>query len=152
MDRVNTAINFANFYKSNIKYYQLYDHKINWFLSGGIKNKNQNSLTESETMKTLLELKNMHEYNWNYIIDDNSTNTAQNFIAANQMMNMYDFEKIYVVTSEFHYERAKKISDLIDDNNIYNWILSPREDRDSRYWEQIHIKNVENDVANARQK
>lgn len=149
-DRVNSAITFANFYNSNVNYYDLYDYKITWFLTGGVKNKNHNALTEADTMKNILKTKNIHEYNWNYIIDDESTNTAQNFIAVNQMTNDYDFEKIYVVTSEFHHERANKISKLVNENNTYSWILSPIEDRDSRYWEKIHIKNIENDVISAR--
>lgn len=150
MDRVNTAVSFANLYNSNVKYYELYDYKINWFLSGGIKNKGLDTLTEAEKMRNLLASKNIYEYNWNYIIDDVSTNTAENFIMANKMKKNMNFESIYVVTSDFHYERAKKISDLIDQDNMYNWILSPQEESDSRHWERIHMKNIENDVTNAK--
>ena len=151
MDRVNTAIKFANYYNSNIKYYEIYDYNISWFLTGGIKNKNENTITEAEKMKNLLS-NNSEKYNWNYIIDDVSTNTAENFIMTNKLASDYVFKQIYVVTSEFHYDRASKIADLIDDDrkNKYNWILSPREDIDSRYWERIHMKNIEKDVANAR--
>jgi len=150
MDRVNTAISFANLYNSNVKYYELYDYKINWFLSGGIKNKNTDTLSEAEKMKNLLTTENIHNHNWNYIIDDVSTNTAENFIMVNKIKKNYNFESIYVVTSDFHYERAKKIADLIDENNVYNWILSPQEERDSRHWERIHMKNIENDVISAK--
>lgn len=150
MDRVNTSISFANLYNSNVKYYELNDYKINWFLSGGIKNKNTDTLSEAEKMKNLLTTENIHNYNWNYIIDDVSTNTAENFIMVNKIKKKYNFESIYVVTSDFHYERAKKIADLIDENNVYNWILSPQEERDSRHWERIHMKNIENDVTNAK--
>lgn len=150
MDRVNTAVSFANLYNSNVKYYELYDYKINWFLSGGIKNNEVDTLTEADKMKNLLIDKNIHGYEWNYIIDDVSTNTAQNFIMANRMKNNYKFENVYIVTSDFHYERAKKIADLIDADNMYDWILSPEEERKSRYWERIHMKNIENDVVNAR--
>jgi len=152
MDRVNTAIKFANYYSSNIKYYEIYHYNISWFLTGGIKNKNENTITEAEKMKNLLLSNNSYNYNWNYIIDDVSTNTAQNFIMTNNISSYYDFKQMYVVTSEFHYDRANKIADLIDDNgkNKYNWVLSPKEDRDSRYWEIVHMKNIENDVANAR--
>lgn len=150
MDRLNIALNFANLYNSNVKYYELNEYKINWFLSGGIKNKNEDTLTEAEKMKNLLTTENIHKYNWNYVIDDVSTNTAQNFIMANKMKDNYDFETIYVVTSDFHFERAKKIANLIDENNMYNWILSPQEERDSRYWERIHMKNIENDVIIAK--
>lgn len=152
MDRVNTAIKIANYYNSNIKYYEIYDYNISWFLTGGIKNKNSNSITEAEKMKNLLVLNNMSN-DWNFIIDDVSTNTAQNFIMVNKLNNYEDnFKNIYVVTSDFHYDRASKIADLIDDKgkNKYNWILSPKEDMDSRYWERVHMKNIENDVANAR--
>lgn len=148
MDRVNTAINFANYYNSNIKYYELYDYNISWFLTGGIKNKNENSITEAEKMKNLLS---NNSDNWNYIIDNVSTNTAQNFIMANKIDFDYDFKQIYVVTSDFHYDRANKIADLINNGkNKYNWILSPKEESDSRYWERVHMKNIENDVTNAR--
>lgn len=150
MDRVNTAVTFASIYNSNVKYYELYETKVNWFLSGGIKNKNQDALTEAEKMKNLLIETTGNKYEWNYIIDDISTNTAQNFIMANKIKSDYDFENTYVVTSDFHYERAKKIADLIDEENMYNWILSPKEDNDSRYWEKIHMRNIENDVILAK--
>jgi len=101
-------------------------------------------------MKNLLTTENIHNHNWNYIIDDVSTNTAENFIMVNKIKKNYNFESIYVVTSDFHYERAKKIADLIDENNVYNWILSPQEERDSRHWERIHMKNIENDVISAK--
>lgn len=148
-NRINTATSFANLYNSNVKYYELYDYKINWFLSGGIKNKEVETLTEAERMKNLLNVGNINGYNWNYMIDEVSTNTAENFIMANKL-KVNNFEDIYVVTSEFHYERAKKIADLIDEKNAYNWILSPLEERDSRRWERIHMKNIENDVINAK--
>ena len=150
MDRVNTALNFANLYNSNVKYYELYDYKINWVLSGGIKHKGIDNVTEAEKMKNLLTEQNNNTYNWNYIIDTISTNTAENFIIANSLYNSYDFEDIYTVTSDFHYERAKKIADLIDNNNQYKWILSQKEEQDSRRWERIHMKNIENDVNHAR--
>ena len=150
MDRVNTSVTFANVYNSNVKYYELYETKINWFLSGGIKNKHEGTLTEAEKMKNLLNELNGNKYEWNYIIDDVSTNTAQNFIMANKIKMAHNFENTYVVTSDFHYERAKKIADLIYEENAYNWILSPQEDKDSRYWERIHMKNIENDVTNTK--
>ena len=101
-------------------------------------------------MKNLLIKKNNDKYEWNYIIDDVSTNTAQNFITANKMINEYGFDNIYIVTSEFHYKRAKKIADLVEDGNMYNWILSSKEENDSRHWERIHMKNIENDVILAK--
>jgi len=149
-DRVNEAVKFANYYNSNIKYYELEDNKINWYLSGGKKNNNARD-NEADIMKKLIMSKNDNTYNWNFIIDDISTNTAQNFILANKLQTFETFDDIYVVTSEFHYERAKKIAELTNQNaEKYKWILSPKEKDDSAYWEKIHMKNIENDVASAK--
>ena len=93
--------------------------------------------------------KNAEDYNWNYIMDEISINTAENFIVANQIEDRMEFSDVYVITSEFHYERAKKMADLIDVNS-YKWILSNEEENNSRYWEKIHMKNVEKDIINAK--
>ena len=149
-DRVNAALNFANHYnQSNVNYYELYEYKINWFLSGGIKNTKEDTITEAEKMKQLIMSKNAEDYNWNYIMDEISINTAENFIVANQIEDRMEFSDVYVITSEFHYERAKKMADLIDVNS-YKWILSNEEENNSRYWEKIHMKNVEKDIINAK--
>lgn len=152
MDRVNTASNFAEYYNLKLKYYNIDDYKINWFLTGGVKHRDTPSyvLTEAEKMENLLITQNNNQYNWNYIIDTVSTNTAENFIMANQLNDKYTFEDIYVVTSEFHYERANKIASLINNKINYKWILSSVEESDSRYWERIHMKNIENDVISAK--
>lgn len=150
-DRVNEAILFANNYNSNINYYDLYKYEVNWYLTGGKKYDN-NKESEAEIMEHLINStnKNKNKYNWNYIIDDISTNTAQNFVLANKIQNFQNFTDIYVVTSEFHYERAKKISELTNHNSDkYKWILSKKEEINSRYWEKIHMKNIENDVITA---
>ncbi len=36
--------------------------------------------------------------------------------------------------------------------NDFMWALAPEELHDSRYWEQVHIKNVDADVSKARRK
>ena len=94
--------------------------------------------------------------NWNYIYDTEATNTAENFIMAKNFIKsiylsnkMYD--EIYVITSDFHYNRAKKIAEQILDVNP-KWILGDAELEDSRYWERIHIRNVESDVRKALNK
>ncbi len=148
-DRVNEAIKFANNYNSNVNYYDLYKYEINWYLTGGKKYDN-NKESEADTMKNIINSINRNKYDWNYIIDDISTNTAQNFILANKIQTFQNFTDIYIVTSEFHYERAKKISELTNSNSYnYKWILSKKEEIHSRYWEKIHMKNIENDVIEA---
>jgi hypothetical protein len=40
----------------------------------------------------------------------------------------------------------------IIENNNFEWILSDLELHDSRYWETIHTRNVDNDVEKAQKK
>ena len=61
------------------------------------------------------------------------------------------YSDIYIITSSFHYNRAKKIADKLIDKNI-KWILGNSELVDSNYWENIHIKNVDIDVNKAIEK
>ena len=133
---------------------------VDWFLSGGIKNSNQLSTARSEAS---IMHESINKYisnqadlssniNWNYILDEKSTNTAENFIRASTYINstIIQYEQIYVVTSEFHYLRASKMLGLIDSSKNFKWILADKEFADSRYWESIHIKNVEADVEKAK--
>ena len=91
---------------------------------------------------------------WNYILDEIATNTAENFIILKKMLeeNPVKYSKVYVVTSDFHFERASKFADKIIGNNDFEWILSDIELHDSRYWETIHTRNVDNDVEKALKK
>jgi hypothetical protein len=59
------------------------------------------------------------------------------------------YSKVYVVTSDFHFKRAEMFANKIIENNEFNWILSELELHDSRYWETIHIRNVDNDTNKA---
>ena len=144
-DRINSGVNFAlNEGK---------DNNIDWFLSGGIKNPNESSLSEAFKMSEKIQNSQHFSYgfykkNWNYILDETSTNTAENFIMLKKMLknNQEKYSEIFVVTSDFHFNRAEKFANKIIENNNFNWILSDIELEDSRYWERIHIKNVENDI------
>ena len=152
-DRINTAINFIGKYNET---------SVDWFLSGGIKNPNEDTISEAQKMAKQISKKegifthSLTGNNWNYIYDTEATNTAENFIMAKNFIKsiylsnkMYD--EIYVITSDFHYNRAKKIAEQILDVNP-KWILGDAELEDSRYWERIHIRNVESDVRNALNK
>lgn len=147
-DRINTAIDFVG---------QFNQTNVDWFLSGGIKNPNEDTIPESEKMfqeiSKLQEKYAIHN-KWNYIYDVKATNTAENFIMVKQHFTQFAkmeqlYDEIYVVTSNFHYNRANKISELILDFNP-KWILGNAQLEDSVYWENIHIKNVNNDVEKAR--
>lgn len=149
-DRINSGVNFAlNEGK---------DNNIDWFLSGGIKNPNESSL--SEAFKMSEKIQNSHQFSygfnkkWNYILDETSTNTAENFINLKKLLknNPEKYSEIFIVTSDFHFNRAEKFADKIIENNNFKWILSDLELHDSRYWEKIHIRNVDSDVKKANEK
>ena len=134
--RIQTAVDFVNTYHHN--------NSVDWFLSGGVKNGSADTMSEAERMaQTILPRGNA---NWSVILDTVATNTAENFVIANQTLNFALYSDVYVVTSEFHYGRAKRMTDRIFTNRRIKWVLSPLEERDSRYWETIHIRNVEADL------
>lgn len=149
--------------------------QITWFLSGGIKNNFEGAKSEASLMKsqidnfislkynTKVSKSNSHEYDnfvsknrfdWDFILDEKSTNTAENFIWASQFLNTTTkpFDSVYVITSAFHYHRAKTMLNLIDPSRNFKWILGNKEEPDSRYWESIHINNVNSDVSKAKNK
>lgn len=146
-DRITTAVQFANGFNKT---------RVNWFLSGGIKNPLEDTVTESEKMARQISqyektyVCDVTGNKWNYIYDNVATNTAENFIMVDKYLeeSLIEFTEIFVVTSSFHYKRANKIAEKIINNKI-SWILSDAELHDSRYWETIHIKNVDADVNKA---
>jgi len=162
-DRIETAIQFVNQLNQSNKLNQssiLEELNVDWFLSGGIKNPELNDqLKEADKMAQIISANYANSSansstNWSYIKDTIATNTAENFIMASKYIetNPNKYDKIYVVTSNFHYSRAKAISDLINPVNNYEWILGKEELNDSRYWEKIHMKNVKSDVDKALNK
>jgi len=146
-NRIDTAINFVGKFNET---------NIDWFLSGGIKNPNEDTVTEAEKMAR--QISKFEKYytddirgnNWNYIYDTVATNTAENFIMARNFINKENknYDEVYVITSEFHHNRANKIAEKILDVNP-KWILGDAKLDDSHYWERIHIKNVESDIRKA---
>jgi hypothetical protein len=143
-DRMKTGINFA-LNERNVE--------TDWFLSGGIKNSGESTVSEAYKMSQMISSTEEFVYgsskeDWNYILDEASTNTAENFIMLKKMLeeNPGKYSKVYVVTSDFHFARAETFADKIIENNGFNWILSELELHDSRYWETIHIRNVDNDI------
>lgn len=146
-NRIETAVKFAS-NEVNVE--------IDWFLSGGIKNKDESSISEAYKMSQMILNSDLFTYGvlkekWNYILDEDSTNTAENFIMLKKMLETVPnkYSKVYVVTSDFHFNRASIFANKIIENNEFNWILSDAELHDSRYWETIHIKNVDNDIKKA---
>ena len=50
------------------------------------------------------------------------------------------------MTSEYHFERAKLFADTLIPDNEFEWVLSKKEERNSRQLEKLHLKNVMNDI------
>lgn len=146
-DRISTAVKFATNFN---------DTNVNWFLSGGIKNPNEDIVTEAEKMAREISkfervyVNDITGSKWNYIYDTIATNTAENFIMAKKFLDEKpnEYSDVYIITSSFHHNRAKKIADKIIDKNV-KWILGNAELEDSFYWENIHIRNVDTDVNKA---
>lgn len=140
--------------------------KITWFLSGGVKNGLENTKSEAYIMKSQIDnnislkyidnsiYSHLGKIEWDFILDEKSTNTAENFIWVSHFLNSTSksFDSIYIITSAFHYKRASYMLKLIDPSRNYNWILGDLEEKDSRYWETIHYTNVNSDVYKAKTK
>jgi len=144
MDRVMTSINFI---ENNLNNF----NKITWYLSGGIKFHGQ--LSEASIMQYELTnrigSRNLHRnISYEYILDELSTNTAENFYRTSKYLNTSyeEYDDIYIITYSFHHNRANLMMTLIDPSRNYNWILGNLQQHDSVYWENIHIKNIHNDV------
>jgi len=147
--RVKAALDFAaNITDQN-------NTHIDWFLSGGVKyggvKYGNAGVSEAEKMAYLIGNENVG-YNWSFILDKSATNTAENLIAVSEMGGLDKYSGVYVITSEFHFNRAKMITDLLLEDNRFGWILSDIALADSYYWESVHIKNVRSDVAKAKQR
>lgn len=144
-DRIRTALNLTTTIKSKT---------IDWGFTGGIKNKMTDTVSEAEKMKQMVESKLPFIYGstteFNYILDEESTNTAENFTAFRQILEQTNYSHVYIATSDFHFERAKRIADKIIENNDFHWVLSELEYGNFREMEKIHMQNVENDVNNAK--
>ena len=141
--RIKKAVEFANA--------RVNATQIEWFLSGGIKNPVQDTVTEAEKMALVIGTEN-NVTNWRFIRDDVATNTAENFMIVKNTMDLNNYDEVYVITSDFHHERAKKIADKVIAGNEFKWLLAPEELPDSRYWERVHIRNVDADVIKAKRK
>lgn len=151
-DRVNTAANFANEWAfSNQTSYESGYNSVHWFLSGGIKYEGEHAISEAERMAIQVNSYETPASNWEYILDEKSTNTAENLFRAKHYIKHsgMKYSNIYVNTSEFHYTRAKKMVDMVMPYNDFGWILGTKKESTSDYWERVHMKNVEDDILKA---
>lgn len=159
-DRVDMAIQLVNTLDNNVE--------IDWFLTGGIKKDIKRDLTNNTNEEIIPEAEKMADLLMNsfknktypflkipnkFIYDTISTNTVENFIMISDYLENLNllgktYQSIYIITSDFHYNRAKKISDRLKvfdkfkDSKInktkINWILSKVELNDSRQLEALY--------------
>lgn len=139
-DRVSTVINFMNDNHYN-------DVNFELFLTGGNKDNNNEEKSEAEKMLDLLNLNDTK-----YYIDDVSTNTVENFYHINNLIKTKYYDQIIICTSEFHYNRAKKIFDYFIVNNNVRWILSKKKLSTSYSDEHFHYTNIEKDIEKLKNK
>jgi hypothetical protein len=156
-DRLNTAIDFVNKSNNNsVNSVNLMDliitrekKSFDWLLTGG--SKDNDKIPEAEIMLNMLKDENY--LNTNFIIDSNSTNTVENFIFLNKYLKVTNttniYQDVYIVTSNFHFTRAKKIADRISPKNNYKWLLGKEETPDLVVSEKYHIANVDLDIKKA---
>jgi hypothetical protein len=149
-DRIKTAVQLTSVLPN--------EKNIVWGFSGGIKNKIVDKVSEAEKMKKIVEKKIPFVYGshseWDYILDEESTNTAENFTMFRKILEKEPnkYSDIYVVTSDFHFDRAKRIADGVIENNGFHWVLSDLEYGNFREMEKVHLQNVENDIRVALQR
>jgi len=144
MDRIMTALYF-------IEQNQDHFNKITWYLSGGIKFDGELSeaLIMKQTLEQTITAKQLHKnITYQYILDEKSKNTAENLYRSSTYLNTTQeiYDDVYIITSSFHYNRAKLMINYIDSARQYQWILGPMQQTDSLYWESIHIQNVVSDI------
>ncbi len=149
--RVNKAVDFVKELSANQQI-----QTIDWLLSGGNKElKNaENSCFEGEIMKHKLQSNNFENIiDHNYSIDARSTNTAENFAYLDKFLQINSYyDDIYIVTSEYHHNRANKILSRIIPRIKFKWILAEESNPDSNYWENLHMNNVASDIKKAIEK
>ena len=149
IDRLQTGVRLANNNSAA---------NIEWFLTGGIKNADDaNAVSESKKMSAFLrdQQSGNATTQWGYIYDDQSINTAENFVRLRNMLYHGEktYDKIYITTSGFHYLRAKKMLELVFEDAMkvfdFEWNLAPSTEPGFYHLEKIHIRNVEKDVKSA---
>jgi hypothetical protein len=141
-ERVDAALEYIN--KST--------NPIILYVSGGVKNSIQNTaqVTEASSMASEFD----DNSNIQIILDEKSTNTAENFAYLKQWINQNLSEKtqlpeFVITTSDYHKTRAEKIFNGILPEVSPTWNLSKSDCDNCWTDEHIHMKNIKVDVYNA---
>jgi hypothetical protein len=145
-ERVNVAIDYVSKNNDNTEFV--------WFVTGGVKNSvNTLVATEADRMRTSI-VNNMNKVNHKIVLDEKARNTAENFAYLKKWLrDNYDdsLPEIVITTSEFHKERASKIFNGMFEDVDPQWNLSKSNNCPTCWTDElIHMKNVDNDINNAK--
>ena len=139
-DRMDTALDKV----SNL------DGDIIWYLTGGVKRYNDRGgemITEASKMLYLLKM----EGNTNaVVIDDKAKNTAENFVKLKKWLDSINEDvNLYIVTSAFHFIRAKAMFEEIMPTTQATWELGYKSCATCLGDEMLHRQHVKKDVEKA---
>jgi hypothetical protein len=146
-DRVNTAMKYWSSLEQS--------HNVIWYLSGGIKNAIQSSISNSEAELMAQSISSDAQvYSQSQIVlDTTATNTAENFRNFAKFISTLNNDniEIVIVTSAFHKTRAEKFFyGFFSTTIIPEWVLAPLECPTCANDELFHMRNVEADIAKAK--
>lgn len=123
------------------------------FISGGIKNAMVNVTEQTESTKAANMIINAGLDNVQIVLEENATNTAENFVYLKQWVNnnfsQDDLPEFIITTSDFHKERAEQIFQGILPDITPIWNLSISECRQCWKNEAILMKNINADIYKA---
>jgi uncharacterized SAM-binding protein YcdF (DUF218 family) len=124
-----------------------------WYLTGGVKrynDKGAEKITEASKMLHILK----KEGNTNAIVvDDKAQNTAENFVKLKEWLDHINQDiNIHIVTSAFHFIRAKSMFEKILPNIQATWDLGYVSCATCVSDENIHRSHIIKDVEQALEK
>ena len=141
--------------KTAIQYIKETNNKKIIYLSGGIKKYYLNKLrlpSESSLMYDQLNSKLNNFKDFDIIMDEKSTNSAENFVYLKKWVfknyPLYDFNYT-IITSDFHKNRAEKLFNGIFPNIQSKFVLSNSNCYSCWNDELLHLRNVNSDIMNA---
>ena len=142
-DRMEVALNKVSGMEGNII----------WYLTGGVKRYNDKGgeiITEASKMLHILK----NEGNTNaVVVDDKAQNTAENFVKLKEWMDHINEDmNVNIVTSAFHFIRAKAMFERILPNIQATWELGYISCSTCLSDEIIHRSHIIADVDKALEK
>lgn len=133
---------------STIRYIENNNSEYILFVSGGVKHAFMSGDdTEAHKMSAQFSEENA---DIQIVLDERAKNTAENFVNLKKWMNSNfdenELPRIVISTSDFHKTRAERIFEGILPDIIPSWNLSVSKCASCWNDENIHMRNVKNDI------